>query len=285
MYRSLLYLISGRVWLSGLHCRGNERHITMCISRGWGNYLRRCRSYWSAAGVVCKPKRERRVRLHHRTPKPSSTSTTSTTSTTSKTTQVTKRTPVPAMSNISSHFHVNGMPRSLPTAESRLVLQSDRSSSPAPAPAPIHILQDDPSAGSNQLTTIKDTESTSKKPPMEDEEDVKKQEKLTNDLGVDETTDTDVQLSGEATTPEASKTVPTTTKSSSTVIPTSTTTKTTSPTTKTSTTSTTTTSTTTASPTTTKPRVYNRWIYNREMWRYYMYYRDGSFITSRPDPR
>ncbi|XP_052772902.1 lysyl oxidase homolog 3-like isoform X2 [Mya arenaria] len=52
-----------RVWLSGLRCRGNEQHLTMCYSRGWGTSIRRCTDYKSSAGVVCN---QRTRHNHHR---------------------------------------------------------------------------------------------------------------------------------------------------------------------------------------------------------------------------
>ncbi|XP_052227778.1 uncharacterized protein LOC127842356 isoform X2 [Dreissena polymorpha] len=98
-------------------------------------------------------------------------------------------------------------------------------------------------------------------------------------------------LTTEATTTAITTTATTTTpKQTATTTPPQPTTTTTTPK---PTTTTTATSSSTSTPATTKPPApsltsppaYNQWIFNREMWRYYFYRSDGSFITSRPDPR
>ncbi|KAM5227912.1 lysyl oxidase homolog 3 isoform 4-T4 [Ctenodactylus gundi] len=45
---------SGRIWLDNLNCRGTERSVTECASRGWGNSD--C-THDEDAGVICKDQR------------------------------------------------------------------------------------------------------------------------------------------------------------------------------------------------------------------------------------
>lgn len=177
-----------RVWLSGLQCRGHERHLTMCSSWGWGRFHHHCRKYKSSAGVICNPKTTARptttkptTKRRRTTPKTTSTTTTTSTSTTTTTPTTTTKTTTPKPTT------------ALTTTTLRPVITTAR-----------------------KTTTMETTtgKTTTRKP---------------------------ITTSKRTTTAK----------------------------------------TTAATP----PREYNRWIYNRELWRYFMYFRDGTHVTSRPDPR
>lgn len=44
---------SGKIWLEGVHCTGNEKNLTSCSHSGWGNVY--C-SHHSDVGVECSSK-------------------------------------------------------------------------------------------------------------------------------------------------------------------------------------------------------------------------------------
>lgn len=211
-----------RVWLSGLHCRGNERHITMCYSRGWGNHVDRCNSYWSSAGVVCNP------RLHLSSPS------TRNSSKSSELSADTTKLPTTKKLSITT----------TPAAATRTTMTTTVPTTKIQPAATTHSTI--PFISTTAITTTSTSPTTSNK------------------------TTVSFQPSTTSTTTQTPTTITAITKPLTTTRPLSTTK---------------TTTTTTQRSSTSANREYGKWVYNREMWRYFMYFRDGSFITSKPDPR
>ncbi|KAK3586880.1 hypothetical protein CHS0354_017672 [Potamilus streckersoni] len=91
-----------QVWMSGVHCRGNEFTLSRCYFRGWGRYHQNdCDGRWVSAGAICN-KRDSMTTTSNstsstttttKTPKPTTTTTTTTTPRPTTTTTTTTRKP------------------------------------------------------------------------------------------------------------------------------------------------------------------------------------------------